>query len=168
MVGRLLFVHGAGGFVDDTELAQGLAEALRLDLVMPELSDSDMGYEAWAVPVRKLLDDAGPADRVVAHSFGATIVVRVLTEPMRAHSERATLLAMPDWSPQGWDVAQYALTGEPQTDLTLLHCRDDEVVPVSHLALNSAALPSATVIAYPSGGHQFDGMIDAVAAEILG
>ncbi|MBM7245010.1 alpha/beta hydrolase [Rhodococcus fascians] len=166
MVGRLLFVHGAGGYVDDTELAQGMAEALRLDLVMPELSDSDMGYEAWAVPVRKLLDDAGPADRVVAHSFGATIVVRVLAEAMRAYPEQATLLAMPDWSPQGWGVAQYALTGEPRTDLTLLHCRDDEVVPVSHLALNSAALPSATVIAYPSGGHQFVGVTETIVADI--
>lgn len=166
MVGRLLFVHGAGGYVDDTELAQGLAKALRLDLVMPELSDSDMGYEAWAVPVRKLLDDAGPADRVVAHSFGATIVVRVLAETMRAHPERATLLAMPDWSPQGWDVAQYALTGEPRTDLTLLHCRDDEVVPVSHLAMNSKALPSATVIELPTGGHQFDGVTETIVADI--
>jgi predicted alpha/beta hydrolase family esterase len=168
MGGRLLFVHGAGGFVDDAELAHGLADALRLDLRMPELSDTAMSFEDWAAPVRKLLDDAGSADRVVAHSFGATIVVRVLAEGMRAHPERATLLAMPDWSPRGWDVAQYALTGEPRTDLTLLHCRDDEVVPVSHLALNSKALPSATVVEFATGGHQFDGMIDAVAAEIRG
>ena len=164
MVGRLLFVHGAGGFVDDAPLANGLAQALRLDLRMPELSDTAMGFEDWAEPVRQQLDGLGPEDAVIAHSFGASILVGVLAEHRRERPLRATLLAMPDWSPRGWDVAQYALTIEPQTDLTLLHCRDDEVVPVTHLALNSAALPSATVIAYPSGGHQFDGMIDAIAA----
>jgi hypothetical protein len=75
---------------------------------------------------------------------------------------------MPDWTPRGWDVADYAFTTqEPETDLTLLHCRDDDVVPISHLALNSKALPSATVVEFPTGGHQFDGMIDAVAARIL-
>ncbi|OZD39210.1 alpha/beta hydrolase, partial [Rhodococcus sp. 06-1477-1B] len=44
--------------------------------------------------------------------------------------------------------------------------RDDEVVPVSHLAVNSAALPSATVIAYPSGGHQFVRVTETIVADI--
>ncbi|AJW39751.1 hypothetical protein NY08_1721 [Rhodococcus sp. B7740] len=168
MVGRLLFVHGAGGFVDDAPLANGLAQALRLDLRMPELPDTAMGFEDWAEPVRQHLDRLGPEDAVIAHSFGASILVRVLAEHRRERPLRATLLAMPDWTPRGWDVAEYAFTTqEPETDLTLLHCRDDDVVPISHLALNSKALPSATVVEFPTGGHQFDGMIDAVAARIL-
>ncbi|MCZ4522202.1 alpha/beta hydrolase [Rhodococcus ruber] len=169
MVGRLLFVHGAGGFVDDAELAHGLARALRLDLRMPELSDTAMGFEDWAGPVRQHLDRLGPEDWVMAHSFGASILVRVLAEHRRQWPLRATLLAMPDWTPCGWDVVDYAFTDpEPETDLMLVHCRDDDVVPVSHLALNSKALPSATVVEFPTGGHQFDGIIDAVAAEVSG
>ena len=169
MVGRLLFVHGAGGFVDDAELAHRLARALRLDLRMPELSDTAMGFEDWAAPVRQQLDQLGPDDAVIAHSFGASVLVRVLAEHRRERPLRATLLAMPDWTPAGWDVADYAFTDpEPETDLTLVHCRDDDVVPITHLALNSKALPSATVVEFPTGGHQFDGMIDAVAAEIRG
>ncbi|KQU58840.1 alpha/beta hydrolase [Rhodococcus sp. Leaf278] len=165
MVRRLLFVHGAGGFVDDAELARGLAEALRLDLRMPELSDTAMGFEDWAEPIRQHLDRLGPEDSVIAHSFGASILVRVLAERRRNRPVRAALLAMPDWTPRGWDVADYAFTDpEPETALTLVHCRDDEVVPFSHLALNSTALPSARVVEFPTGGHQFDGMIEAIAA----
>lgn len=165
MVGALLFVHGAGGFVDDAELAHGLADALGLDLRMPELSDTAMGFEDWAEPVRRHLDRLGPEDSVIAHSFGASILVRVLAEHRRPWPVRTTLLAMPDWTTRGWDVADYAFTGpEPETHLALLHCGDDDVVPVSHLALNSTVLPSARVIEFPTGGHQFDGMIDAIAA----
>ncbi|WP_032376868.1 alpha/beta fold hydrolase [Rhodococcoides fascians] len=166
MVRRLLFVHGAGGFVDDAELAHGLAGALRLDLRMPELSDTAMGFEDWAEPIRQHLDRLGPEDSVIAHSFGASILVRVLAERRRDRPARAALLAMPDWTPRGWDVADYAFTDpEPETDLTLVHCRDDDVVPIAHLALNSTALPSARVIEFPTGGHQFDGMIGAIAAD---
>ncbi|MBY4128692.1 alpha/beta hydrolase [Rhodococcus fascians] len=169
MAGRLLFFHGAGGFFDDAELAHGLAGTLNLDLRMPELSDTAMGFEDWAEPVRQHLKRLGPDDAVIAHSFGASILVRVLAERTWEHPRRATLLAMPDWTPRGWDVADYAFTDpEPETELMLLHCRDDDVVPISHQALNSAALPSAAVVQFPTGGHQFDGRIDAIAAEIRG
>ena len=166
MVGRLLFVHGAGGFVDDAELAHGLAKALNLDLYMPELSDTAMGFEDWAEPVRRHLDRLASEDAVIAHSFGASILVRVLAERHRKRPLRAALLAMPDWSPLGWDVPDYALTEqEPTTDLTMFHCRDDDVFPISHLALNSAALPYAKVVEYPTGGHQFEGRIAARATD---
>ena len=166
MAGRLLFVHGAGGFVDDASLAVGLANGLHLDLRMPELPEDAMGYEDWAEPVRQHLDRLGPEDSVIAHSFGASILVKVLAEKSWEHPRRAALLAMPDWSPRGWDVGDYAFTDpEPRTHLTLLHCRDDDVVPVSHLTSNSEVLPSATVVEFPTGGHQFDGMIDAIVSD---
>lgn len=40
--------------------------------------------------------------------------------------------------------------------ISLHHCRDDEVVPFEHLALNAARLPSATVVEHQRGGHQFE------------
>lgn len=76
---------------------------------------------------------------------------------------------MPDWSPQGWGVAEYGYDGaEPRVPLSLHHCRDDEVVPFEHLALHAARLPWARVHAYDTGGHQFDGRIDEIAADALG
>lgn len=161
---RLLFLHGAGGYDDDRALAQGLAAALDVPLDLPRLPDDDMSVEAWARPVRRGLDSVGADGLVIAHSFGASILLRVLADDGPA-VRRATHLAMPDWSPDGWDAPDYAYTGfEPATSLSLQHCRDDEVVPFAHLALDGARLPNARVEIHPRGGHQFEGLVDEIAS----
>jgi predicted alpha/beta hydrolase family esterase len=166
MTARMLFVHGAGGYLDDKPLADGISSVLGLERDMPEFADDDMSFEGWATPLRRKLDELGPDDRVVAHSFGATVLVRVLAEkPRRLRS--AVLLAMPDWSPRGWDVPGYALgSTEPETVLSLHHCRDDDVVPFEHLARNAALLPSARTTVHATGGHQFLGAEADIAADI--
>ncbi|MCC8927476.1 alpha/beta fold hydrolase [Rhodococcus sp. I2R] len=162
----LLFFHGAGGYEEDRSLAAGLGAELGARVDMPHFSDEDMSFEAWAAPMRSRLAELGPDDHVIAHSFGASILLRVLSEGGTTPTA-AVLLAMPDWSPDGWDVAEYAFHGpEPDAALTLHHCRDDAVVPFAHLALGSSRLPSALVREYPTGGHQFDGVIGAIAASI--
>lgn len=84
------------------------------------------------------------------------MLLHVLAERARDVPGSVTLLAMPDWSPAGWDVADYAFTGpEPGQAISLHHCRDDEVVEFSHLALNARRLPHAVLHAHGSGGHQF-------------
>lgn len=159
----LLFIHGAGGYSDDRPLAEALAAELGVRLEMPELPDDDMSVAAWARPVREALRHPGPA-HVVAHSFGATILVHVLSSGVRPTP--AALLAMPDWSPEGWDIDAYALAPSSHLHLSLHHCRDDEVVPFSHLALNARRLPSAVVHEHDRGGHQFDGRILALAQDL--
>jgi hypothetical protein len=115
--------------------------------------------------VRAELGALGPHDPVVGHSFGASILLGVLREPGSPPELRAALLAMPDWGPDGWDVADYVLDGPaPSCRVSLHHCRDDDVVPFSHLALNASRVPAAQLFAYQSGGHQFDGHVGDVAA----
>lgn len=163
----LLFLHGAGGYDDDLPLATAVAAALRVGLAYPRLPTEAWAFEDWAAPVRENLDAADPDDLVAAHSFGASILLRVLTEPGRARSSRVVLLAMPEWSAGGWDVADYAFTGdEPAQELSLHHCRDDAVVPFAHLARNAALLPAAARHAHPAGGHQFDGLAEVIAADL--
>ncbi|WP_238418911.1 alpha/beta fold hydrolase [Gordonia sp. 'Campus'] len=177
---RLFFVHGAGGYVDDGPLAEALSAALGARLDMPQFSDDDMSIEAWARPIREHLAGLGADDFVVAHSFGATVLVHVLAEAAASRPRSAVLLAMPNWGPDGWDVPQYVFAGSRQSPaaevrgakatsrggLSLHHCVDDDVVPVEHLDLNTALLPSATVHRHPVGGHQFDGLAEVVAADI--
>ncbi|MCG7632664.1 alpha/beta hydrolase [Gordonia McavH-238-E] len=170
---RLFFVHGAGGYVDDGPLAEALSAALGATLVMPVFSDDDMSIEAWARPVRDHFAGLGADDLVVAHSFGATVLVHVLAEAAVPAPRPAVLLAMPNWGPDGWDVPQYAFTDTdadaPLSEgVALHHCVDDDVVPVEHLDLNTALLPSATVHRHPTGGHQFDGLAELIAADALG
>ncbi|MCZ4077686.1 alpha/beta hydrolase [Rhodococcus sp. H36-A4] len=162
---RLLYFHGAGGFIDDRPIAEGLADRLGCAVEMPHIPDEDMSFEAWATIVRRCMDAMKSGDLVVAHSFGASILLRVLAEKRRAIPSNAVLLAMPDWTPQGWDVEDYAFTGpEPEMALALHHCRDDDVVPFAHLKLHSIRLPSASVHEHRSGGHQFVGVLDTIAA----
>lgn len=158
----VLFVHGAGGFDEDGPLASGLVSHLGADLVMPKLSDTDMSFEGWAAPIRSVLAGLGPDDLVIGHSFGASILVGVLAERGWA-VQGAVLLAMPNWGPEGWDVKDYAFDGPaPPQSLTLHHCVDDAVVPFSHLALNSRALPDARAGAHAEGGHQFEHLTSAL------
>lgn len=165
---RLLFLHGAGGYDDDRPLADGLGRALGVPVDLPRLPDEDMSLEAWAAPVRAGLTQLGADDLLVGHSFGATVLLHVLAERSWA-VRRALLLAMPDWGPDGWDVAEYRFTGaEPGTALSLHHCRDDDVVPCAHLALHAARLPGAQVHEHPAGGHQLDGLAEVIATDALG
>ncbi len=151
----LVFLHGAGGYVEDRPLAEGLAAGSATDLRYPELSDQDMSVAAWSAQIAEALGDLGADDRVVAHSFGASVLLLMLADGLELPGE-VRMLAMPNWGPDGWDVAEYAFAGsEPSTPLVLQHCRDDEVVPFDHLALNAALLPSARVVVRDRGGHQF-------------
>jgi predicted alpha/beta hydrolase family esterase len=162
--GRLLFLHGAGGYDEDRLVADALGDALGMPVDLPRLPVEDMSYDAWARSVRTHLSAVGPTDVVVAHSFGASILMRVLAEGSPATLGRVTLLAMPDWTPGGWDVADYAFTGPvPAASLSMHHCRDDDVVPFDHLALHRARLPSAEVHEHARGGHQFEGRIADIA-----
>ncbi|MFE0750959.1 alpha/beta fold hydrolase [Gordonia sp. NPDC058843] len=177
---RLFFIHGAGGYVDDGPLAEALSAALGATLDMPEFSDDDMSIEAWARPIREGLAGLDTADAVVAHSFGATVLVHILAEADSPVPEHVVLLAMPNWGPDGWDVSQYvpADADAPLPEVrgagrraskgvALHHCADDAVVPVEHLDLNAQVLASATVHRHPVGGHQFDGLADLIAADVL-
>ncbi|WP_194421080.1 alpha/beta hydrolase [Microbacterium abyssi] len=152
----LMFLHGAGGFEEDGTLATRLAKSIDAELLMPRMSDEDMSVESWAAPIRHELADLGHDDLVVAHSFGASILVKVLAERVW-QVRRAHLLAMPNWGQDGWEVEEYDFDGpEPPQSLTLHHCRDDAVVPFAHLALNARTLPGARVEAHSTGGHQFE------------
>ncbi|MBY6677019.1 alpha/beta hydrolase [Rhodococcus sp. BP-332] len=159
---RLLFVHGAGGEDDDEPLAEEFGALLGATVDMPRIPSDDMSAEAWAGPIRRGLE-ASP-DVVIAHSFGATVLLHVLAS-LRVPA--ATLLAMPDWSAAGWDVHQYEWpTVPPEVSLTLHHCRDDDVVPFAHLALASARLPGARVVEHQRGGHQFESAVGEVVASM--
>ncbi|WHU47349.1 alpha/beta hydrolase [Gordonia sp. L191] len=165
MTRRLLFLHGAGGFVEDATLADELGAALNTEVRYPRMPADDMSYESWARPVRIALSRTRADDVVVGHSFGASILLRVLAETPRPTPASVMLLAMPNWGPDGWDLAEYALTSpQPSIAASLHHCRDDMVVGADHLALNASLLPSARVHEYPSGGHQFDGLAEQIVA----
>lgn len=166
----VLFVHGAGGYVDDQALAAGLREHLDGPVHYPRFSDEDMSYDAWRREVSGHLQALGQDVAVVAHSFGASVVLRHVLED-RPSLSAVVLLAMPYWGTTGWDVAEYALPASfepPVVPIFLHHCYDDEEAPFDHLARHVAALPDAVVREHETGGHQLTGRMAAVAADLPG
>ena len=156
----ILFLHGAGGYVDDQAMADAIRIALDEPVTMPHLRDEDMSHAAWSAQIAAHLDP--DVDTVIGHSFGGSTLLKMLTETDLGIA-RLVLLATPDWGPEGWDVADYALPGDarqrlaPALRIDLHHCRDDDEVPVEHLGLLSARLPHAAVVRHRHGGHQFEG-----------
>lgn len=164
---RLLFLHGAGGYDDDQPLARALGESVGATVELPRLPDEDMSVAAWATPIRERLSTLGKQDLLVAHSFGASTLLQVLAQLDRLPM-RATLLATPDWGPDGWDIAEYVFAGpEPRTAVSLHHCEDDEIVPVDHLERLAALLPRARVSRYPTGGHQLVGQESPITQDLV-
>ncbi len=165
-------MHGAGGRVADQPMAAQLRRALGTGVSMARLPAEDMSVDAWRGAMRRHRATMGADVAVIAHSFGASIALLDLAEEATAPPPRAlVLLAMPFWGPDGWDVEDYALPSSArlpaEVPILLAHCRDDDVVPVGHLARHAALLPSAAVRTHESGGHQFAGRMDAVARDLL-
>lgn len=168
----VLFLHGAGGLIDDQPMVDALRRGLDAEVAMPALGEEDMSHRAWS---DRILAHLGPdIDVVVGHSFGGSTVLKLLTE-RDLGVQRLVLLAVPDWGTHGWDVPEYALPGDAQTvlpqglEIELHHCLDDEVVPFRHLGLLAARLPRASVYYRRQGGHQFTApAITAVVRRILG
>jgi predicted alpha/beta hydrolase family esterase len=164
----ILVLHGAGGYADDQAIATTLSATVGDEIRMPDLGERDMSHATWSATIAAHL--APDVDIVVGHSFGGSSVLKLLTESrVHVHLHRLVLLAVPDWSPDGWDVAEYALPDDadrrldPRLGIELHHCLDDEVVPVDHVDLLARRLPRATVVRHPQGGHRFVGpALDAV------
>ncbi|MET9201293.1 alpha/beta hydrolase [Gordonia sp. ABSL49_1] len=161
---RLLFIHGAGGDLDDRPLAEEFAETLGMTLDYPVIPPDDMSR---AAVIRPAVASLSASDVVIAHSFGASMLMQVLSDDPGIAVHAAVLLAMPDWSSDGWDIAEYDLRDrQPTVPLALHHCRDDEAVPVGHLKLNATRLPQARLYEHAVGGHQFDGEVGSVVGSL--
>ena len=167
----ILFVHGAGGWADDQSMAGELRRRLGADVAMPRFPDEDMSAAAWRGELERQLSSLG-ADPVivVGHSFGSSMALLHLAGGWTGEPPLGlVLLATPFWGSEGWQ-ADYALpadfTAPADLPLFLHHCRDDGTVPFEHLDRFDALLPGAVVRRHETGGHQFEGRMAAVAADV--
>lgn len=167
---QMVFAHGADGYEEDGPMARELATMLGARLVFPSLVEEDTTLDAGTGPVREALESAGDGCIAIGHSFGASILLHAVAAS-RVMPRAILLLAMPDWGADGWDVDAYlppSAANDLRLPVTLHHCRDDDVVPFSHLAANAHALPRAAARSHPHGGHAFSGALPAVLASSAG
>ncbi len=181
MTTHVLFVQGAGegAYEEDKILADGLQAALGAGYAVrcPAMPDeSNAPYEVWKAIIEQEMAAMPGAIVLVGHSVGGSVVAKCLGEievPNRVVA--AILMATLFWGGEGRTYDGYEeLMLPPEADVTcpkgprllLYHCRDDETVPVGHVALFAAVLPRAEVRVLDAGGHQLDGVMPIVAREI--
>ncbi|MBD8044928.1 alpha/beta hydrolase [Arthrobacter sp. Sa2BUA2] len=165
-----LFIHGAGGWLDDQPLAEELRTRLGVPVAMARYPEEDMSAAAWFAELDRQRDALGPDLAIIGHSFGASMALLRLGGGWHGPLPRGlVLLATPFWGSEGWQ-AEYALPAGYELPaglpLYLHHCRDDDTVPVDHLDRLAALLPGAVVRRHETGGHQFAGQMAAVADDV--
>ena len=116
-------------------------------------------YWPWA---RRIADLVAGARKpiLVGHSFGASVLLKYLSEAVRRPALAGLfLVATPFWGP---DFPEFALAPDfgvrlrDVSPLYLFHSRDDPEIPFEHLERYSRVLPHAIVRALDGRGHEFN------------
>jgi len=180
MIKQILFLHGSGeesAYEVDGSLVASLEKSLgaAYEVRYPKMPlEESAGYTDWKVRITIELSPLDDPVILVAHSVGGSILLKYLAEERIEKSIAGLfLLATPyfggdeNWNYPEMNLAQDFAPKLPATaKIFLYHSRDDEVVPVDHLALYAAKLPQATVRVLDGRGHQFGDSLTEVAEDI--
>lgn len=179
---RVLFIQGAGqgAHKADAKIVENLQHILGPDyeVVFPAMpNEADADYDAWKRTIENELAKTQEPTMLVAHSVGASILLKCLSEiAIRTRVSGIFLMAAPFWGGNGWLYDGYKnleLTNDiasalpPGVPVFLYHCRDDTIVPYEHLALYARLLPHANKCGLDEGGHQFSSGVSLVAKHIV-
>ncbi len=177
---QVLFIHGGGegAYEEDKKQAASLLDALgtAYDVWCPQMPDEGSPeYEAWKDQIAEELTTLDGEVILVGHSLGASILLKYLSEEkVEDRVPGLFLIAPPYWGTEDWEVSEYALHEDfasklpEELPMFFYHSRDDEWVPLVHLALYAERLPRATIHEFDDRGHQFDDDLSEVARDIEG
>jgi predicted alpha/beta hydrolase family esterase len=116
-------------------------------------------YWSWARRIDALIAKVG-RPLLVGHSFGASVVLKLLAETVRRPDLAGLfLVATPFWGPGFPEFALPPDFGARLRDVSpvyLYHSRDDAEAPLEHLERYRRALPHATVRVLDGRGHEFN------------
>jgi len=112
---------------------------------------------------------------VVAHSLGASAMLKLLSSGTSASFGHLFLLAAPyngadgEWGDSDFSFpADFARNLPKDLPITLWHARDDTIIPVANAELYRKAMPKANIVLLDKGGHQFESSLRLVAEAIHG
>jgi predicted alpha/beta hydrolase family esterase len=180
MTRQILFVQGAGSegaHEDDARLAESLRSSLGPEYevrypAMPNESEPD--YKSWKRVILSEAQAMGEDAILVGHSIGASVLIRIFTEPgPKPGIAGLFLIAGPFWHDhEFWHWDEVALPADaadrypPDVPLFLYHGEDDRSVPIAHLGMYAKALPGAIVRRLPGRDHQLNDDMTEVARDI--
>lgn len=172
---ELLFIHGAGDNGDDpNDLATYLKDALSETHTVsrPQLPEPDA--RTWGDMIADMLAMFPPDGILVGHSFGGSMLLKVIAEHMPEFRAAGLVIASaPFWGEPDWDYPEAAVPNDFATSLkgvgqvVFAHGRDDEVVSFTHLARYTGLMPRAKVIALEGVRHAYHEPERAQLAEAI-
>lgn len=178
---HVLFIQGggAGAYNEDEKLVAYLRNTLGTlyEVRYPQMpSESDPDYESWKTQIKKETSGLQGEVILIGHSLGSSFLLKYLAEEKIEKAIAGIfLMATPYWGGDGWQYEGYERVVLPENfasklpgrvPIFLYHSRDDEIVPLAHLALYAEKLPQATIRALDDGGHQFNNELSEVIADI--
>lgn len=178
MAQEILFIQGGGegGYEADKELVASLKTALGkgYEINYPKITTDDSSPDfGWVKEIENIISGAGKNIFVIAHSFGASMVLKYLTEKHSSKNIRAVfLLATPFWTGDEDWIDGLKLQEDfdkklpPDIPIFFYHCKDDEEVLPFHFEMYRKKVTHATFRLIDSGGHQFNDHVATVAIDI--
>ncbi len=174
----VLFIQGGGegGYEADKTLVKSLQEKLgnEYDIDYPEIQNDDSASDfGWIKQIDEKISEAKDSFILVGHSFGASMILKYLSENSSNKKIRGIfLLATPFWSgkedwKQGLKLQEnFADKLTDEIPIFLYHCEDDEEIPFSHLDYYKQKFTQATFRVIKSGGHQFNNDLGLLVSDI--
>ena len=175
---RVLFIHGGGenGYLADQPLVTALKKESdkRYEISDPQIQGDPSAPDfGWLEALGEIWDQHPKDPIVVAHSFGAALLLKFFSENELVHEPAGIfLLAAPFWTgledwQQGIRLQSDFSRRLPQKSLLFFyHNRDDQEIGLDNLALYREQLPAATFVETDHGGHQFENGLSLVARDI--
>lgn len=173
---QILFIHGAGGYEEDEKLVESLRDELgaAYNVRYPKMPGGDAtAYDPWKNQLAEELAKFDGEVVIAGHSLGASVALQYLSEEESITEITGVfLLAPPYWGVEDWDVDEFKRPSDfaaklpENTPMFFYYTRDDETVPLSHLAMYQEKLPQASYREFATGGHQFTDDIPEIAKDI--
>jgi uncharacterized protein len=175
---QVLFIQGGGndGYEADAKLVASVQKALGKDyeISYPRMQTDDAAPDfGWLKQIEKEIGNRGDDVILVAHSLGASLLLKYLSENKVSKKVAGIfLISTPFWNGkeewvQGLKLQEDFAESLPKNSrIFFYHCRDDEEIPFDHLASYQHKIPVATFREIESGGHQLGNNLNLVAKDI--
>ena len=174
----ILFIHGGGddGYEAGKALVRSLQQKLGAgyEINYSELqSDESLSDFGWIRQIEQKILKAKDHPIVVAHSLGASMFLKYLSEKFVGKTLKGVfLISTPFWSGnEAWKTGlklqkNFADNIPDNLPIFFYHCKDDEVVPFSQFEVYKHEVSRAIFREFKNGGHLLANHLTAVARDI--
>ncbi|MES2826746.1 MAG: alpha/beta hydrolase [Bacteroidota bacterium] len=178
---QILFAHSAGKQDGPGQGSYDLVVYLRkalgedYEVLFPLIENPEAPtYEMFKTLFKHQFDAITEPVILIGHSLGGSMLLKYLSEEtIDIEIAGVFLIAIPQWSSDGWDVASFALKKDFETTLPALGSvffyqgTRDPVVPLAHLNFYKAHLKNAVFRELEVGDHAFQNGLPELVGDLL-